>query len=146
MRTFKQQMIKLIGRVSYLQAVDYAKKLTDEERVELETAEKQLAALEKNPRLEYLRKELRAGKLSYLELCELQSLAPYIEPGDVELLEWAGVPEFEEEPEETYCIEYLNAAKRHARDRAEFKTYNEAVIWGRANFENFNTDMIRINQ
>ena len=44
-------------------------------------------------RLEYLRGELRAERLSYGEICELQSLAPYIEPGDVELLEAAGVPE-----------------------------------------------------
>ena len=98
-------------------------------------------------RLEYLRTELRAGSMSYGELAELQSLKAHIEPGDVELLEWAGVPEFEELPsDDTYYIEYLNAAKRHARDRAEFKTYNEAVIWGKANLENFNTDMIRIKR
>jgi hypothetical protein len=35
--------------------------------------------------------------MSYGELAELQSLAQHIEPGDVELLEAAGVPEFEEE-------------------------------------------------
>ena len=63
------------------------------------------------------------------------------------LKEAAGVPEMDELPEdETYYIEYLNKDKRHARDRAEFKTYEEAKEWGRANFENFNTDMIRINQ
>ena len=44
-------------------------------------------------RLEYLRGELRAERISYAELAELQSLAEYIEPGDVELLEAAGVPE-----------------------------------------------------
>lgn len=48
-------------------------------------------------RLEHLRAELRAERISYGELTELQSLAEYIEPGDVELLEAAGVPEFEEE-------------------------------------------------
>ena len=47
-------------------------------------------------RLEYLRQELRAERISYGELEELQSLAEYIEPGDVELLEAVGVPEFEE--------------------------------------------------
>ncbi len=47
-------------------------------------------------RLEYLRGELRAERISYGELHELQSLAPHIEPGDVELLEAAGVPEGEE--------------------------------------------------
>jgi len=44
-------------------------------------------------RLEYLRDELRAERISYDELAELQSLAEYIEPGDVELLEAAGIPE-----------------------------------------------------
>lgn len=45
-------------------------------------------------RLEYLRSQLRAECISYGELCELQSLAEHIDPGDVELLEAAGVPEF----------------------------------------------------
>lgn len=44
-------------------------------------------------RLEELRRELRAERISYGEIAELQALAPYIEPGDVELLEAAGVPE-----------------------------------------------------
>lgn len=44
-------------------------------------------------RLEYLRGELRAERISYSELLELQGLAEHIEPGDVELLEAAGVPE-----------------------------------------------------
>jgi hypothetical protein len=44
-------------------------------------------------RLEYLRQELRAERISYGELAELQSLAEHIEEGDVELLEAAGVPE-----------------------------------------------------
>ncbi len=44
--------------------------------------------------LEYLRGELRAERISFGELHELQSLAPHIAPGDVELLEAAGVPEF----------------------------------------------------
>lgn len=44
-------------------------------------------------RLEYLRAQVRAGKISYGELAELQSLAEHIEPGDTELLEAAGVAE-----------------------------------------------------
>lgn len=44
-------------------------------------------------RLEYLRGEIRAERISYGEIAELQSLAEHIAPGDVELLEWAGVPE-----------------------------------------------------
>jgi len=51
-------------------------------------------------RLEYLRQELRAEKISTSELIELQSLAEHIEEGDVELLEAAGVPEFPEDEEE----------------------------------------------
>lgn len=50
-------------------------------------------------RLEYLRGELRAERISQGELLELQSLAPHIDPGDVELLEAAGVPEFPEDDE-----------------------------------------------
>lgn len=48
-------------------------------------------------RLEYLRGELRAERISYGELAELQSLAEHIPAGDIELLEAAGVPEFGEE-------------------------------------------------
>lgn len=45
--------------------------------------------------LEELRQEIRQGTISYGEIVELQSLKKYIEDGDVELLEWAGVNEFE---------------------------------------------------
>lgn len=50
-------------------------------------------------RLEYLRGEIRAERISWGELAELQSLAEYIEPGDTELLEAAGVPEHPEDEE-----------------------------------------------
>ncbi len=46
--------------------------------------------------------------------------------------------------DDTYYIEYLNAAKMHAKETVEFTTYKQAKEWGRANLENFNTDMIRI--
>lgn len=49
--------------------------------------------------LEYLRGQLRAERIAWGELAELQSLAEYIEPGDLELLEAAGVPEFSEDEE-----------------------------------------------
>lgn len=49
-------------------------------------------------RLEYLRGEINAERISQGELIELQGLAPHIEEGDVQLLEWAGVPEFPELP------------------------------------------------
>ena len=47
----------------------------------------------KEYRLEELRTELRAERISYEELIELQSLVKYINPEDIELLEAAGVPE-----------------------------------------------------
>ena len=48
-----------------------------------------------NERLEYLRGEIRAERISYEEIAELQSLAEHIQDDDVELLEWAGVDETE---------------------------------------------------
>lgn len=44
-------------------------------------------------RLEYLRQELRAERISYGELAELQSLKGFIDESDVELLEAVGIPE-----------------------------------------------------
>ena len=44
-------------------------------------------------RLEELRTELRNECISYGELIELYELSEYIEAGDVELLEAAGIPE-----------------------------------------------------
>ena len=52
--------------------------------------------IEPATRLEELRTELREERISYGELFELQELAPHIAPGDVELLEAAGVPEFQD--------------------------------------------------
>jgi len=46
-------------------------------------------------RLEYLRREIRAERISMSEIVELQNLGDEIEAGDVELLEWAGVSEEE---------------------------------------------------
>lgn len=66
---------------------------------ELVKIAKDLMAVGKKPdarikrRLEYLRKEIEAERISYGEISELQDLAEYIDPGDVQLLEWAGVPE-----------------------------------------------------
>lgn len=52
-------------------------------------------------RLESLRSAIQAENISYGELSELQSLTEYIDPGDVELLQWAGVPEFPDDEEVT---------------------------------------------
>ena len=48
-------------------------------------------------RLEYLRSQIEAENISYGEIAELQSLASHIQSGDTQLLEWAGVPEHEEQ-------------------------------------------------
>jgi hypothetical protein len=44
-------------------------------------------------RLEYLRGEIRAERISYGEIAELQSLIEHIPADDVELLQWAGKEE-----------------------------------------------------
>ena len=44
-------------------------------------------------RLEYLRGEIDAERISYEEIAELQSLAGSINHADVLLLQWAGVKE-----------------------------------------------------
>ncbi len=49
--------------------------------------------LEIKERLEYLRGEIEAERISYGEIAELQSLAKYIDKNDTVLLEWAGVKE-----------------------------------------------------
>ena len=56
-----------------------------------ENAETWLAA---KVRLNEIRESINAENVFWSELAELASLAEYIEPGDVQLLEWAGVPEF----------------------------------------------------
>ena len=47
-------------------------------------------------RLEYLREQINNECISYYEIEELESLSKYIDSGDVQLLEWAGVPEIDE--------------------------------------------------
>lgn len=49
-------------------------------------------------RLEELRVEIRAERISIGEIIELQSLAKHIDANDVELLQWAGVEENTEYP------------------------------------------------
>ncbi len=74
-------------------------------------------------RLECLRKELRAQCISYGELVELQSLAKYIDPGDVELLEAAGVPEFEEGNDMNSKIKSFHELDVWIADASESKPY-----------------------
>lgn len=46
-----------------------------------------------NDRLNYLRREIIAQRISYEEIVELQTVSNYIDSSDMLLLEWAGVPE-----------------------------------------------------
>ena len=48
-------------------------------------------------RLAEIRECIVAEYVSYGELAELADLAEHIDPSDVLLLEWAGVPEFPED-------------------------------------------------
>ena len=81
-------VVTLAGLGQYMEASEVYGLVADALRERLDWIE---------TRLEELREELRAEGISYGELAELQGLAPYIAPGDVELLEAAGVPEFPEE-------------------------------------------------
>ncbi len=44
-------------------------------------------------RLESIRENIKAESVSYGELVELESLADYIDNDDLELMQWANVPE-----------------------------------------------------
>jgi hypothetical protein len=57
--------------------------------------------------LEYLRGEIDAERISQGELAELQALAAHIDPSDVQLLEWAGVPEHPETSDDAWTIRDL---------------------------------------
>ena len=48
---------------------------------------------------------------------------------------------------EHYIIEYLNCKKDFQKDSVQFKgtqAFEEAVLWGKKNLENFNMDMIQL--
>lgn len=77
--------------------LDVLDDFSEEYEMDSQTKAKVKAELEESKRiqerLEYLRGEIEAERISYAEIFELQSLASYIDPGDTLLLEWAGVPE-----------------------------------------------------
>jgi hypothetical protein len=92
-------------------------------------------------RLEYLRGELRAERISYGELAELQGLAEHIDPGDVELLEAAGEPLTciltdtpGEDPDDctTHDHEPDNALAAHSHGVPEFPDTDDAAPVERA--------------
>lgn len=65
---------------------------------------------EHETRLEQLRQSIQSETISYGELAELQSLAAFIDPSDVELLEAAGVPESKDD--ETRDESFDDASKK----------------------------------
>lgn len=78
-------------------------------------------------RLGYLRERIEKECLSYEEIAELQSLAPYIERGDVRLEEWAGLCETcrvqfcEVIGWCTLCVRSLPHEKRKECERTRYK-------------------------
>lgn len=79
-------------------------------------------------RLEYLRGEIEAERISYAEIAELQSLAEYIEPGDNLLLEWAGVPE-NQEFNKTHTKKEIKEARQAVKDSNEQKDFDIDNPW-----------------
>lgn len=71
-----------------------------------------LAKLVRDAKLEELRGDLRKGRLSYLGTAEIADLTPHIAPGDVELLEAAGVPEDRAEDHVAWYNEQKRVAGR----------------------------------
>lgn len=57
-------------------------------------------------RLEYLRGEIEAERISYGEIAELESLAEHIDAGDTLLLQWANVPEHADDDAPTFPTAY----------------------------------------
>jgi hypothetical protein len=78
-------------------------------------------------RLEELRAVIRAECISYGELAELADLAPYIDPSDVELLQWAGVPEFPDDTMDADTGEAFNRAIIYARELGRQHGANVAI-------------------
>lgn len=72
--------------------IDYTKLLVTCENCGKEHKQDIICNCIKN-RLEYLWGEIKAERISYGEIAELQLLAKYIDPDDVELLQLAGVKE-----------------------------------------------------
>lgn len=80
-------------RDTSVDSVDYGRMRTHEEALDAVCVTLRQAGERRRARLEHLRGELRAERISWGELAELQALAPWIDPSDTELLEAAGVPE-----------------------------------------------------
>lgn len=74
--------------------MEHITKREENKRIQADERIQKIAQQARQSRLEYLRGEIIAERISYGEIAELQSMQKYIDKGDVLLLEWAGVPEF----------------------------------------------------
>jgi len=81
-------------------------------------------------RLEYLRGEIEAERISYFEIAELESLAGHIDPDDVLLLEWAGVPEFAEDYDTNIVARKRRKVKKNSGipSREEYENYEHRLF------------------
>lgn len=58
-----------------------------------EQIDREIGRMRVQARLEYLRGEIEAERISYGEIAELQGLAEHIDPSDTLLRQWAGIEE-----------------------------------------------------
>ena len=82
-------------------------------------------------RLEYLRSQIEAERISSYEIAELANLVEYIDAADTLLLQWAGVEEFPEDVEVSNAIDELVAEAKSVRFGEPFAAYvpnGKAVI------------------
>jgi len=77
------------NKLEYLRGRIQAERIGTGKIMELQS----LAGMNIKNRLEHLRGRIQAERISLGEIIELQSLADHIEPDDVLLAEWAGIPE-----------------------------------------------------
>lgn len=93
----QQELATIAPSVSIITIWEHDQDLQDIRATTIDKGEKtpeaELVQILAAQRLEYLRGEIKAERISYGEIAELQDLAPYIAPDDVLLLQWAGVPE-----------------------------------------------------
>jgi hypothetical protein len=80
----------------------------------------------KKERLEEIRTELDNESVSYGELAELQEMTEFIEEGDVQLLEAAGVPEFDDNIQEMELPDMLVETKEMTRSEV-IEEYGEIL-------------------
>lgn len=86
-------------------------------------------------RIEELRAILRNEDMSYEELHELQNMTEFIEDGDVEMLEAAGVPEFTEPQPYQFEIRRTIRVIESEIFEIEARTRDEAIRLAHAKFE-----------